>query len=548
MSEHMTATQGIVDGTPGAGPELTPMPKPPATGGAPVPNQESSAFLSRLVQETGSESGEISSNTTADNVLSEASGVPVEDFPPSVEPSSLDPNSISTPEPGEPVLEPATLEAGVAPNPEPGTSPATEALAEPATEPEATPKVKSFKTAKGSVYTYDADGKTTRFKTATGEQQPRQDITVFADLNETEEADMLQAVHSKGKKAVYVFERKPDNTQDILSDISQVTNPDEVYLGIVENGQLIFSKKASTQPVAGSVTLDARKLQDKNGEWMIEPHLGHKVTEIEYEKPDTTEAADPEAAPATGPEVDPGEDTADGEGEATKPPTAAKPEADGPLLTFEAGVQKERNAAEIKLGRELNAQEEELFETRRLQAVGKDSSLKRAAAEKALGGTVGRLASRLRVLARRGTTDQDRTAVEARKAQKESYEELFESARKQAKVSSEDSFLDRLKGRFNGAYFNKLTEMTKDAQASRDNLKASYESTQKDGTPQEIEDAKMRYEAAKMHHSTINNEKRKKAFWNAIGKVLLLIGASAIMESGKTVTNSATEAVSQPRR
>ena len=97
--------------------------------------------------------------------------------------------------------------------------------------------VKSFKTAKGSVYTYDKDRKTTRFKTATGEQEPRQDITVFVDLTPDEEQEVLSAYLLGGDSPsrVYVLEaNKTDNKPRVY------TGPRNLY-------NLIRSKRYGKQ-------------------------------------------------------------------------------------------------------------------------------------------------------------------------------------------------------------------------------------------------------------------------------------------------------------
>lgn len=147
-------------------------------------------------------------------------------------------------------------------------------------------RVRSFKTAKGSVYTYDQDGKTTRFKTATGEAQARQDMTVFVDLTPDEDQEFLHAYHhvreeDKDSK-VYVLERQPDDTPKILRDISEAQNPDRIYLGIIKNGVVTSSKKASVKPVIGYQVFDTRQFR-KNGQTITERHLGNKVVDIQYE-------------------------------------------------------------------------------------------------------------------------------------------------------------------------------------------------------------------------------------------------------------------------
>jgi hypothetical protein len=156
---------------------------------------------------------------------------------------------------------------------------------------ETTPrKVKSFKTAKGSEYTYDQDGKTTRFKTATDEKYERQDITVFANLTPVEEQDFLRYVNEEDeelndelKVKVYAFERQQDDTPKILKDISEVKYPDRIYLGIAKNGKVIGTKQASLQPFIGASVFDTRQFKDASGQTKTARHLGNKVVDIQYE-------------------------------------------------------------------------------------------------------------------------------------------------------------------------------------------------------------------------------------------------------------------------
>ncbi len=147
-------------------------------------------------------------------------------------------------------------------------------------------RAKSFKTAQGSVYTYDQDGKTTRFKTATGEPQARQDLTVFVDLTPDESQEFLHAYHHVRKEdknsKIYILERQPDNTPKILRDISEVQYQDRIYLSIVKNGVATSIKKASVKPVIGHHVFDTRQYHE-NGQTMTERHLGNKVVDIQYE-------------------------------------------------------------------------------------------------------------------------------------------------------------------------------------------------------------------------------------------------------------------------
>ena len=144
---------------------------------------------------------------------------------------------------------------------------------------------KSFETEKGSIYTYDDQGRTTRFKTVTGKQSVKKDITVFVDLNKEQESKILSAYHHFNQedenKRIFVLERQMDDSAKIIRKREDVKYPEKLYLGIVENGVSIFNKKATLTPTIGYQVFDTR-CYEKNGLWKTERHLGHKVTKINY--------------------------------------------------------------------------------------------------------------------------------------------------------------------------------------------------------------------------------------------------------------------------
>ncbi len=146
--------------------------------------------------------------------------------------------------------------------------------------------VNSFKSAHGSVYTYDAEGKTIRYKTATKKQHKRQDITVFVDLTPQEEQEFLEAYRHPAKQdknlKVYIFEKQQDDRLRIIRNIKEITDPNRIYLGIMRDGKVTTTKKAFLTPVVGYNVFDTRYFQE-NGKWYEERHLGNKITEIEYE-------------------------------------------------------------------------------------------------------------------------------------------------------------------------------------------------------------------------------------------------------------------------
>lgn len=158
-------------------------------------------------------------------------------------------------------------------------------------EQEQAPRVTAFMTERGSIYTYDEQGHTTRHKAKTGEQFEPQDLTVFIHMDpEAEELFTEMIRHNKDKtKRVYVLERQSDDTPRKIRRLEDVRNPDELYLAvcrtdevgnIIPGGTLIKSRKATLQPQLGAYAYDTRHFRAENGDQMTERHLGHKVTAI----------------------------------------------------------------------------------------------------------------------------------------------------------------------------------------------------------------------------------------------------------------------------
>ena len=153
-------------------------------------------------------------------------------------------------------------------------------------ETEIPKKVKAFKTAKGSVYTYDENGMTTRFKTVTGEQHDKQDLTVFAQLTPEQEQGILRAYRypsesDKGKK-VYVVERQENDSAKIIRQLTDIEKRDKLYLAIYKDGGMKFGVPATLTPTPGFNVFDTRHYE-KDGQGYTERHLGNKVTEVEFE-------------------------------------------------------------------------------------------------------------------------------------------------------------------------------------------------------------------------------------------------------------------------
>jgi len=146
--------------------------------------------------------------------------------------------------------------------------------------------VESFFTSNGSVYVYDEKGHTTRFKSATDELQPKQDITVFFDFGPRDIGTAAVAYLSKSsvKSAqIFVAERQSDGDCKIINDIKDVSQPDQLVIATFRGEHMVRSKPASLIPRVGAYVYDSRQFEE-DGRTRTERHLGHKVSEIRYKK------------------------------------------------------------------------------------------------------------------------------------------------------------------------------------------------------------------------------------------------------------------------
>ncbi len=143
--------------------------------------------------------------------------------------------------------------------------------------------VESFETAKGSIYRYDDYGRTTRFKTATGEQIETQGITVFVDPNDQQVRQIRDAYLLEGAsdRTVYIVEKRPDSSAKIVRDISEVEDRRRLGLVVTRGGKPILLLPASIFPILGHHVFDMRHYE-KGDEEMTERHLGHTVSKINY--------------------------------------------------------------------------------------------------------------------------------------------------------------------------------------------------------------------------------------------------------------------------
>lgn len=141
-------------------------------------------------------------------------------------------------------------------------------------------KVESFETAKGSVYTYDDEGHSTRFKTATGEKLEKQNITVFFDMSPQEEQVLLKAFTDETQN-VDIVENQSDGTIKIIRRIEDISNPDEINFSIIKGGKVVSAKKATLIPQNGLSVFESQDFLE-NGKVLAKRHLGNRVVKINY--------------------------------------------------------------------------------------------------------------------------------------------------------------------------------------------------------------------------------------------------------------------------
>ena len=144
--------------------------------------------------------------------------------------------------------------------------------------------INSFTTSKGSIYTYNEDGHTTRFKAVSNEEQPRQDLTVFVDVGVRDIGRIAGAYllrSSTGSTKVAVVEMQPDGTSRVITDSKEIRYPDQLHVASTRRGGTIVSKPASLFPRVGAYAFDSRRYEE-NGITRTERHLGYKVTKIQY--------------------------------------------------------------------------------------------------------------------------------------------------------------------------------------------------------------------------------------------------------------------------
>jgi len=140
--------------------------------------------------------------------------------------------------------------------------------------------VKSFETERGSIYTYDDEGKVTRCKTIKDELH-KKDLTVFVKLDPKDYIRVSGAIESDDL-GVYVVEIGDNGKADYIYSREDVKNVDKLRFVVINihQNECVFSRKASLTPEIGDVVYEVDKPDKEKGTFMR--HLGHRVTKINY--------------------------------------------------------------------------------------------------------------------------------------------------------------------------------------------------------------------------------------------------------------------------
>lgn len=138
--------------------------------------------------------------------------------------------------------------------------------------------ITSFETSKGSIYTVLPDGRTQRFKTATGKQSEATDLIVFIKfVDDNQEQRFLRGVQddNSGTK-VYVIDKEGNK----YSKSSDIKDKDVKFVLIDEKtNEVLEIVETKQEPTIGYNVYDERRFT-KDGEQYRAKHIGNKVTKI----------------------------------------------------------------------------------------------------------------------------------------------------------------------------------------------------------------------------------------------------------------------------
>lgn len=160
--------------------------------------------------------------------------------------------------------------------------------------------VDSFTTSRGSVYKFLEDGRVSRFKTKTKEQQETQDMIVFIpnfDLLKTligpESLENIGHSDEEFSETVlgYVNGGSFDHHAYIINEENKIIRTTEdlenakrlgMVLGVSDEGKLKeeFVFPVSRRPRIGFSTFDMSFYKNDKGEERVRRHMGNKISEI----------------------------------------------------------------------------------------------------------------------------------------------------------------------------------------------------------------------------------------------------------------------------
>ena len=158
----------------------------------------------------------------------------------------------------------------------------------------------SFMTQKGSVYTYQEDGRVTRFKAVEAKHYPEQDVTIFVTLSDEDFSQYSDTAykHLPGNnglareyleyiknRSIYIFQRLPDGGGEIVDSLDDIHDPAALNIGIIDGdpadgGELVLLHEASLYPTLGARVIELSHHDVGNGLERFY-HLGHEVASVQ---------------------------------------------------------------------------------------------------------------------------------------------------------------------------------------------------------------------------------------------------------------------------
>ena len=162
------------------------------------------------------------------------------------------------------------------------------------------PKPSEVFTERGSVYRYLPDGRTQRFKTATGELHGAQDTLTFIPPYDSIKEQALRLYPSvfRGVESTAQYEqllleyaqlenrtiRVMDQGSIELATNAEIEAAERAFLAFIDrdNSGNGFTLPVSKEPKLGYLTFDTKKYKGEDGKTYRERHIGNRVIDIKY--------------------------------------------------------------------------------------------------------------------------------------------------------------------------------------------------------------------------------------------------------------------------